>query len=190
MSPVRDRPGPAVLAAMACSGVIAAQFIAGKAARDAFFLTQFDVTSLPTMVVATSLTSIGIAVLGARLLRAFSPSSLIPLGFLASAAFFIAARGRTASGLPRFQEPQAPHRTPPRPASTYIQGSSVPPVPTRVQPSDVATPPSRLVNVQTVPHPERARSPLKRLRLLSRSPWALRYSASSALAQFFVPQGT
>lgn len=91
MSAVRDRPGPAVLAAMTCSGVIAAQFIAGKAARNAFFLTQFDVTSLPAMVVATSLTSIGIAVLGARLLRRFSPSHLMPLAFLASAAFFLVA---------------------------------------------------------------------------------------------------
>ena len=33
MSPAREQPGPAVLAAMACSGAITAQFIAGKAAR-------------------------------------------------------------------------------------------------------------------------------------------------------------
>ena len=69
MSAVREQPGSAVLAAMACSGAITAQFIAGKAARDAFYLAQFDVTSLPIMVMATSVTSIGIAVLGAQLLR-------------------------------------------------------------------------------------------------------------------------
>ena len=91
MSNIRDRPGPAVLAAMACSGAIAAQFIAGKAARDAFFLAQFEVTSLPTMVMVTSVASIGIAVLGARLLRKVPPSRLMPWAFFASAAFFLVA---------------------------------------------------------------------------------------------------
>ena len=74
---------------MACSGAITAQFIAGKAARDAFYLAQFDVTSLPMMVMATSVTSIGIAVLGARLLSRASPSRLITWAFFASPAFFL-----------------------------------------------------------------------------------------------------
>lgn len=74
---------------MACSGAITAQFIAGKAARDAFYLAQFDVTSLPMMVMATSVTSIGIAVLGARLLSRVPPSRLIAWAFFASAAFFL-----------------------------------------------------------------------------------------------------
>ncbi len=89
MRPAREKPGSAVLAAMACSGAITAQFIAGKAARDAFYLAQFDVTSLPMMVMATSATSIGIAVLGARLLSRTSPSRLITWAFFASAAFFL-----------------------------------------------------------------------------------------------------
>lgn len=89
MSPGRERPGPAVLVAMACSAAITAQFIVGKAARDAFYLAQFDVTSLPMMVMATSVTSIGIAVLGARLLRTTHPSRLMPWAFFASAAFFL-----------------------------------------------------------------------------------------------------
>ena len=89
MSPAREQPGPAVLAAMACSAAITAQFIAGKAARDAFYLAQFDVTSLPMMVMATSVTSIGIAVLGAQLLRRVPPSRLMPWAFFASAAFFL-----------------------------------------------------------------------------------------------------
>ena len=89
MSPAREKPGSAVLAAMACSGAITAQFIAGRAARDAFYLAQFDVTSLPMMVMATSATSIGIAVLGAQLLRRVPPSRLMPWAFFASAAFFL-----------------------------------------------------------------------------------------------------
>ena len=50
MSPVRDRPEPVVVAAMVCAGAITAQFIAGKAARDAFYLAHFDVSSLPIMI--------------------------------------------------------------------------------------------------------------------------------------------
>ena len=90
MSPAREQPGSAVLAAMACSGAITAQFIAGKAARDAFYLAQFDVTSLPTMVIAASVTSIGIALLGAQVLTMVPPSRLMPWAFVASAAFFLA----------------------------------------------------------------------------------------------------
>ena len=39
---------------MVCSGVVTAQFIAGKATRDALYLAHLDVTTLPAMVIATS----------------------------------------------------------------------------------------------------------------------------------------
>ena len=45
---------PAVFTAMICSGAVSAQFIAGKATRDALYLANLDVTSLPAMVVATA----------------------------------------------------------------------------------------------------------------------------------------
>ena len=59
---------PAVLTAMICSGVVSAQFIAGKATRDALYLAHLDVTTLPAMVVVTAAVSIGVA-------RAFAASS-------------------------------------------------------------------------------------------------------------------
>ena len=52
------RQSPAVAAAMVCSGVVTAQFIAGKATRDALYLAYHDITTLPTMVIVTSVVSI------------------------------------------------------------------------------------------------------------------------------------
>lgn len=43
--------------AMLCAAAVTAQFVGGKATRDALFLTTFDVTALPTMLIATSVCS-------------------------------------------------------------------------------------------------------------------------------------
>ena len=40
------------------SAMVGAQYITGKAARDAFFLTHFDASSLPNMIIMTSIFSI------------------------------------------------------------------------------------------------------------------------------------
>lgn len=48
-----QQPGSAVVTAMMCAAAATAQFIAGKATRDALYLEQFDVTSLPAIVAAT-----------------------------------------------------------------------------------------------------------------------------------------
>jgi hypothetical protein len=69
-----------------------AQQIAGKAARDAFFLTHFEISSLPTMMVLAALLSIGVVygVMGTRpawlMPRAFALSGLVMLAewYLAS----------------------------------------------------------------------------------------------------------
>jgi len=50
-----NRVEGAVRIAAACAFVLVAHQVAAKAVRDALFLTQFDVTSLPRMVVAASL---------------------------------------------------------------------------------------------------------------------------------------
>ncbi len=44
----------AVVAAMVGAAAVTAQFVSGKATRDALFLTSLDFTALPTMLIATS----------------------------------------------------------------------------------------------------------------------------------------
>jgi hypothetical protein len=48
----------AVTAATICSAAVSAHFVAGKATRDALFLANADITSLPGIVAATAAFSI------------------------------------------------------------------------------------------------------------------------------------
>ena len=84
-----QQPRSAVLIAMTCAAASTAQFIVGKATRDALFLQQFDVTSLPAMVVATSVLSIGLVILTSKGLRRVAPTTFIPLMFAASALMLL-----------------------------------------------------------------------------------------------------
>jgi hypothetical protein len=63
---------------MWASAVVSAQFIAGKAARDAIFLAQYDVTALPVMIASTAAVSILLVMANARILRRVPPATLIP----------------------------------------------------------------------------------------------------------------
>ena len=73
----------------ACFAMISYQ-VSSKAVRDAFFLSQFEVTSLPLMVIAASLLSIA-AVLGtARAISRFTPAGVIPVAFVASSLLHVA----------------------------------------------------------------------------------------------------
>ena len=83
------RPAPVAATAMVCSGVVTAQFIAGKATRDAVFLANYDVTSLPTMVIVTAIVSILFAVGSSRALSRIAPGVFIPLAFAVSAALLL-----------------------------------------------------------------------------------------------------
>lgn len=74
---------------MVCSGVVTAQFIAGKATRDALYLAHYDVTTLPAMVVVTSVVSILLAVGSSKGLRRVTPSVFVPLAFAASAVLLL-----------------------------------------------------------------------------------------------------
>jgi hypothetical protein len=60
--------------------------VAGKAARDALFLSSYDVSQLPRMVVTSALLTIGAVHLAARALSRFGPRRLVSLAFLGSAA--------------------------------------------------------------------------------------------------------
>ncbi len=74
---------------MACAAAVTAQLVGGKATRDALFLSALDVTSLPTMLIATSICSILVVAASARWSRRFAPSTLVPATFVASALLFV-----------------------------------------------------------------------------------------------------
>jgi AAA family ATP:ADP antiporter len=71
---------------MVCSGLVTAQFVGGKAVRDALFLGQLDVTSLPKMVMLTSIVSIGLVAISSKAVARFSPARVVPVVFSLSAA--------------------------------------------------------------------------------------------------------
>ena len=70
--------------AMICSGAVSAQFIAGKATRDALYLANLDVTTLPVIVVATAALSILLVFASSRGLRMVAPATFVPLAFTLS----------------------------------------------------------------------------------------------------------
>ena len=55
-----------MMTAMVCAGAVTAQFVGGKATRDALFLASLNYTALPTMVIATSVVSIVLVALNSR----------------------------------------------------------------------------------------------------------------------------
>ena len=71
---------------MICSGAVSAQFIAGKATRDALYLAHLDVTTLPAMLVATAVVSILLVIVSSRSLRAITPGTFVSAAFVISAA--------------------------------------------------------------------------------------------------------
>ncbi len=75
-------------ALLAATAMIAQQ-VAGKATRDALFLSNFDVTNLPKVVIAAAIASIAGVLLMSRLLSVFSPIKLIPVVFGLSAVLYI-----------------------------------------------------------------------------------------------------
>jgi hypothetical protein len=83
------RQSPAVAAAMVCSGVVTAQFIAGKATRDALYLANHDVTTLPAMVIVTSVVSILLVVGSSKGFKTLAPGTFVSLAFAASAVLML-----------------------------------------------------------------------------------------------------
>ena len=73
VSSSRAQSDSSIIIAMVCAGAVSAQFVAGKATRDALFLAYLDVTALPTMVIATSAFSILLVVASSRGLQSISP---------------------------------------------------------------------------------------------------------------------
>jgi len=73
---------------MFVAAVMIAQQIAGKAARDAFFLTNYSASSLPAVMVAAAVLSVVVVVVVSRLLRVVSPARAVPWVFVTNAALF------------------------------------------------------------------------------------------------------
>ena len=80
----------AVITGVICAGVVTAQFVGGKAARDALFLAQLDVTALPAMVIATSIFSIALVAVNAKGVSRLSPARFMPWLFAVSAVLLFA----------------------------------------------------------------------------------------------------
>ncbi len=80
----------ATLAAALSSGALIAQHVAGKATRDALFLSNFDLSMLPVAMAAAAAVST-LAVLGvARAITLYSPARVVPVIFGSSALLFFA----------------------------------------------------------------------------------------------------
>ncbi len=79
------------------AAAVIAQFVAGKAARDALFLARFEVTQLPLMVMAASAFSIACAFAASRAMGRLSPARLLPLAFVGSAVLILLQWGLAAT---------------------------------------------------------------------------------------------
>jgi len=75
--------------AMTGAAAVTAQIVSGKATRDALFLTSLDYTTLPTMLIATSVFSLLLVALNTRAARRLTPSTLVPSAFAASGVLFL-----------------------------------------------------------------------------------------------------
>src|SRR5437763_188662 len=90
---------------MSCFGVLTAEYVGGKAARDALYLARLDVTTLPAMVIATSATSILLVAASTKLTARIVPATFVPALFSVSAALLVGEwlltfkAGRTAAVL-------------------------------------------------------------------------------------------
>jgi len=83
--------------AFACAAGVGAQFVAGKAARDALYLANLDITTLPSMVIATAVVSLLLVAALSKALSGRAPEIVIPVIFVANAVLLLAAWRLAAS---------------------------------------------------------------------------------------------
>ncbi len=79
----------AYLAAVIGAGTMIAFQTAGKATRDALFLSSYDVSLLPRTVMAAAVVSVLAALLASRWMTLLSPARLVPLAFAVSAVLLL-----------------------------------------------------------------------------------------------------
>lgn len=85
--------------AMTAAMLMIAHHIAGKATRDALFLTSFDIAALPKIMIASAAVSVAAVLLMSRLLARFGPARLIPPLYFASGGL-LAVQWSLATTLP------------------------------------------------------------------------------------------
>lgn len=90
MEPTKNIETPGVHAATAASAAMIAQQVAGKAARDALFLSNFSVSTLPLMMAASAVLSLVAVLWLSRMITRHSPANVVPILFAASAVAFFA----------------------------------------------------------------------------------------------------
>ena len=89
MSRVTSNDTAALLATASAVMIIAFQ-VAGKAVRDALFLSNYDVTVLPVMLMGASAFSVVTVLLTGRAMTSLTPARFVPLAFLTSALLLLA----------------------------------------------------------------------------------------------------
>jgi hypothetical protein len=77
------------MTAMLGAAAVTAQFVSGKAVRDALFLTSMDLTALPAILGVASIVSILVVVWNTRAAARFAPATLVPASFALSGGLFL-----------------------------------------------------------------------------------------------------
>jgi hypothetical protein len=85
----RRTPPQSMLTALVCSAAVTAQFVSGKATRDALFLTALDYTALPAMLIATSACSLLLVLVNAKSGNKIAPARLVPALFAVSGVLLL-----------------------------------------------------------------------------------------------------
>jgi AAA family ATP:ADP antiporter len=74
---------------MVCAGAVSAQYVGGKATRDALLLGSLPYTALPNVVMATAVFSLVFVALNGVGARHLAPGILVPMSFAASGLLFL-----------------------------------------------------------------------------------------------------
>ena len=83
-------PAGAAVSAVVSAALIAQQ-VAGKATRDALYLTSFDVTTLPLMMAASAVLSIFALLWLSKMILRHSPAKVVPASFSVSCLVLLGA---------------------------------------------------------------------------------------------------
>jgi len=83
-----SRRSAALAATLVAALMIAAQ-VAGKATRDAYFLSLYPASDLPLLIAASAALSLVTVLVVASSMTRFSPSRVVPIAFAANAALFV-----------------------------------------------------------------------------------------------------
>ncbi|HEY7511540.1 MAG TPA: hypothetical protein VIG50_14860, partial [Vicinamibacteria bacterium] len=94
-------PGVELRPAIAAAALLVGQQVAARATRDALFLSNFPVTSLPVMSAAAAALSVAATLGASRAAARRSPARLVPLALGLSAAAFLVEWGLSLGGAPR-----------------------------------------------------------------------------------------